>query len=58
MKKFKKYDPTFKLGKLKGEPVEFEKLFEIEGSTSEADGKANRKVMIDKKGKRPKTKGS
>ena len=49
-------DPILKRGKLRGEPVEYEKLFEVEGSTREADAKANRKAMIDKK--RSKTKGS
>lgn len=49
-------DPILKRGKLKGVPVEYEKLFEIPGSASEADGKANRKAAADKKRKRPKTK--
>ena len=58
IKVLKRYDPTFKLGKIKGEPVEYEKLFEIRGPASEADGKANRQAAVDKEKKRPDTKGS
>jgi hypothetical protein len=51
-------DPILKRGKLKGYPVEYEKLFDLPGSASETDGEANQRAAADKKRKRPKTKGS